>query len=413
MEKNLNSRARYNFLIAVVILSLAGFACRTLVPSQASSLNLPNPTSTVVVEANSNADQTTPPSGDQNPQTLVNEEDVLINLYAKASPAVVNITALESQNNELFGFSEGSGFLFDNQGNIVTNAHVIHGADALDVTFSSGLTVPAELIGEDLSSDLAVIQVAEFPLDVIPLALGDDSTVQAGQTVVTIGNPFGFNGTMTRGIVSAIGRTIPALNTFLIPKAIQTDAPINPGNSGGPLLNLNGEVIGINAQIRTEGEDRSNSGVGFAIPVNLVKRVIPALIANGKYIWPWLGVMGGDLNWATARAMNLPVEQGAYLSRIIEDGPTDKAGLRGSNDTTTYEGRSVEIGGDVIVAVNGAPVKSFDDLLIYIAMATSPGDEVTLSIIRDGVEQQFIVKLEPRPEQLSLPTLPENLPEEP
>jgi 2-alkenal reductase len=283
---------------------------------------------------------------------------------------------------------------------------VIYGASELEVTFANGLTVPAEVIGEDFSSDLAVIRVVEFPPESSPLLLGNDSDVKAGQTVVAIGNPFGFAGTMTRGIVSAIGRTIPALNTFRIPKAIQTDAPINPGNSGGPLLNLNGEVIGINAQIRTDNEDRTNSGIGFAIPVSLVKRVIPALISEGKYTWPWLGVSGGDLDWVTAQANGLPVNQGAYLSLIVEDGPTYKAGLRGSTGTRTYENRTVETGGDVIVAINGEPVKSFDDLLIYVALFTSPGDTITLTVLRDGVEKQFEVVLEPRPEELIQPFLP-------
>jgi 2-alkenal reductase len=406
MDNHSKLVSKFSIVGMVLALFVVGLGCKVFTASEAPVFNeiLTRPTSddadSLVVET------ITTPEEFQLVEINTDEEQLLINLYEKVNPAVVNITALENLDGELVGYSQGSGFLYDLAGDIVTNAHVIYGAEALDVTFPSGLTVPAKVIGQDFSSDLAVIQVVEFPPVVTPLPLGDDENVKAGQTVVAIGNPFGFSGTMTRGIVSAIGRTIPALNTFRIPKAIQTDAPINPGNSGGPLLNLNGEVIGINAQIRTDGEDRSNSGVGFAIPVSLVKRVVPALIEDGRYTWPWLGVSGGDLDWITAQAMGLPFNQGAYLSTIIEGGPTDKAGLRGTTSTKTYQNRTVEIGGDIITAINGVPVRSFDDLLIYIALETSPGDEVTLTVYRDGQEKQFQVILEPRPDELLQPFLP-------
>jgi 2-alkenal reductase len=231
-----------------------------------------------------------------------------------------------------------------------------------------------------------------------------------GQSVVAIGNPFRLEGTLTRGIISALGRTIPALTTFSIPQSIQTDAAINPGNSGGPLLNLRGEVIGVNAQIETGDGSNVNSGVGFAIPVSILKRVVPALIQNGKYDWPWLGVRGSSLDLGLIRAMDLPMEKGAYLWQIIPGGPAEKAGLVGASRTVQYDGRPVDVGGDVIVAIDGQPVESFDDLLIYVSLNGSPGQAVKLKIWRDGAYKEVTVTLEKRPEQLSseqiLPELP-------
>jgi len=236
-----------------------------------------------------------------------------------------------------------------------------------------------------------------MPDGIGPLPLGDMSNLRVGQTVVAIGNPFGLEGSLTRGIISALGRTIPALTTFSIPQSIQTDAAINPGNSGGPLLNLQGEVIGVNAQIETANGTAANSGVGFAIPVSILKRVVPSLISNGSYDWAWLGVRGQSLDWTLVKAMNLPVEQGAYLWQITNGGPASKAGLLGADKTVTVEGRSVDVGGDVVTAINGQPIFSFDDLLIYVALNTSPGQEITLTILRNGASQDVKVKLEPRP----------------
>jgi 2-alkenal reductase len=246
---------------------------------------------------------------------------------------------------------------------------------------------------------------------VAPLPLGDINQVVVGQTVVAIGNPFGLEGTLTRGIVSAIGRTIPALTQFSIPMAIQTDAAINPGNSGGPLLNLNGEVIGINAQIETSGIEGTNSGVGFAVPVNIVAQVVPALISEGQFQWSYMGVRGYSLTRSQAQTMNLPVEQGAYISEITDNGPAEKAGMRGSQDTASQNGRTVEIGGDVVTAIDGQPVTSFDDLLVYVALQTQPGQEITVSILRDGEPMDLETTVEARPEtvepaQPAIPTLP-------
>lgn len=332
------------------------------------------------------------------PMVVTSEEEALKALYAMVNPAVVNITVYLKENDQVLPASQGSGFLYDTERHIVTNAHVVDGAEQIDVTFSDGTIRAAEIIGEDLHSDLAVILVEEVPAGVNPLPLGNMESLAVGQSVVAIGNPFGLEGTLTRGIISSLGRTIPALTTFSIPQAIQTDAAINPGNSGGPLLNLRGEVIGVNAQIETGGLSNSNSGVGFAIPVNIVQKVAPSLIQKGSYDWPWLGVRGSSLDLGTIEAMNLPVDKGAYLWQIIDGGPADKSGLVGASRTVEYEGRAVDVGGDVVTAIDGQPVESFDDLLIYVSLNGAPGQEVTLTILRDGEYRDVKVVLEARPE---------------
>jgi S1-C subfamily serine protease len=333
----------------------------------------------------------------QLPAVTVDEEALLIELYRQVNPAVVNIITYVDQGNFVTSSGQGSGFVYDSDGDIITNSHVVHGSDSIEVVFTDGTTLPAEIVGQDLHSDLAVIRVNVLPADARPLPLGDINEVAVGQTVVAIGNPFGLGGTLTRGIVSAMGRTIPALTAFSIPQAIQTDAPINPGNSGGPLLNLRGQVIGVNAQIETSDGSRVNSGVGFAIPVSIVGRVIPVLIEEGEYQWGWLGVTGGTVNTAMVEAMDLPVHKGAYISQIINGGPADKAGLRGSQDQVSVDGRRTEVGGDIIVAIDGQPVGSFDDILIYIALNTHPGQQVVLTLLRDGKTQDVSLTLEPRP----------------
>ncbi len=325
----------------------------------------------------------------------------LIDVYARVNPAVVHLTVYTNFRGQLVSQGLGSGFVIDSDGHIVTNAHVVQGADAVDVIFSDDTILPGTVVGMDLHSDLAVVKVDSLPQGVEPLALGNSDSLAVGQTVVAIGNPYGLDGTLTRGIISALGRTISSLTSFSIPQAIQTDAAINPGNSGGPLLDLNGNVIGVNAQIETGSTSASNSGVGFAIPVNIVKLVVPDLIEKGEHEWAWLGVTGGTLNTYQAQAMNLDVTRAAYLSEIVRGGPAAKAGLRGSTGTQSVDGRTVETGGDVITAVDGEPVSSFDDILLYIAFKAEPGQTITLTVIRDGAQQEVDVTLEPRPQTVN------------
>jgi serine protease Do len=333
------------------------------------------------------------------PALSSNEEAVLVALYQRVNSSVVSIVTYTNQGQFLAPAAQGSGFVYDNSGYIVTNSHVVHGADSVDIVFADSTTITGDVVGEDLNADLAVIKIDQLPQGVQALPLGDMSNVAPGETVVAIGNPFGLGGTLTRGIVSAVGRTIPALTAFSIPQAIQTDAPINPGNSGGPLLNLRGEVIGVNAQIETGGTSNANSGVGFAIPSSIVGRVVPELIKNGEYQWGWLGVRGGSLNPALVQAMKLPVDKGAYIAEVVSGGPAEKAGLRGATGEDTVNGRRVETGGDVIIGVDGVPVNNFEDMLVYIALNTRPGQTVALTVIRNGQQQEINVTLEPRPNE--------------
>lgn len=343
------------------------------------------------------------------PANVEDEQSLLVNLYARVNPAVVNLTIYGQNGGQIVPLGQGSGFVYDESGSIITNDHVVEGAEQVEVTFSDGTIRDAEVIGQDPNSDLAVVKVDQLPEGIAPLPLGDMSELAVGQTVIAIGNPFGLDGTLTRGIISALGRTIPALTPFSIPQAIQTDAAINPGNSGGPLLDLHGHVIGVNAQIETDGTSRSNSGVGFAIPVNVIQRVVPALIEEGKYEWSWLGVRGGNLVPTLVKAMNLPVERGAYILEVMAGGPAEQAGLRGANEEKAVNGLAIPVGGDVVTAIDGQPINSFDDLLIYIAMQTSPGQKVGLTILRDGETLEISVLLEKRPDTLRAES-PANVP---
>jgi 2-alkenal reductase len=388
-----NRKSSYLLALALVVLVLTSLACRAALPVTGAA---PVPQ----VEAPVRQEPAPAPAALQLPAAVADEQGLLITLYQRINPSVVNLTIYANEGGSVVPQSRGSGWVYDADGHIVTNAHVVHGADQIEVSFADNTVRAATLVGEDLNADLAVVQVENLPADAVALPLADFDTLAVGETVIAIGNPFGLDGTLTRGIISALGRNIPALTQFSIPQAIQTDAAINPGNSGGPLLNLEGQVIGVNAQIETGGTSNSNSGVGFAIPVSIIQRVVPGLIADGEYIWPWMGVRGGDVNPTLIEAMKLSVERGAYLSEIISGGPADKAGLRGSSDTAKVNGRQIETGGDVIIAIDGQPVASFDDVLIYVALQTEPGQEITLTILRDGQQQDVTLKLEARPKSV-------------
>lgn len=329
------------------------------------------------------------------PQPPAVEADSLAGLYEQLNPGVVNIQVYVERET-LAGGGAGSGFILDNEGHIVTNNHVIAGATQVTVVFFNGIEAEAEIIGTDPDSDLAVLQVDQLPELTHMLPLANSDQVKVGEWVVAIGNPFQLGGSMSVGIVSAIGRTIPSGATpFAIPQAIQTDAAINPGNSGGPLLNLRGEVIGVNAQILTGGVP-ANVGVGFAIPSNVVRRVVPALIENGSYQWPWLGVQGGDVTLTIMEANELESQLGAYITDVIPGGPADEAGLQGSSRFQQVDRLEVPVGGDVVIEADGEPMIDFASLLIKTA-AKNPGDTMELTIIRNGRRQQVTVTLEPRP----------------
>ncbi len=320
----------------------------------------------------------------------------LTDLYAQVNPGVVNIQVTVQRFGQA-GRGAGSGFIIDDQGHIVTNNHVVEGASSVIVVFWDGLEAEATVVGTDPDSDLAVVRVDELPEGTHPLPLGDSDAVQVGETVIAIGNPFGLGSSMTAGIVSALHRTIESGATpFSIPQAIQTDAAINPGNSGGPLINMAGQVIGVNAQIATGGTIAANAGVGFAIPSNVVRRVAPALIQNGRFVWPYMGITGGSVNLQIAQANNLPNSRGAYVDSVTAGSPSDRAGLRGSTSSTTINGIEVPVGGDVIIEAGGVQIRSFDDLLVQVS-SRNPGDALELTLLRNGREMQVTVTLEPRP----------------
>jgi S1-C subfamily serine protease len=331
----------------------------------------------------------------------INQEQTLIELYRRANPAVVNVTTFMAEAKPDApgnGVGQGSGFLYDSQGRVVTNNHVVENATRVEVTFSDGTTQEARILGVDPDSDLAVLEVDIAPSGIQPLSLGDSDAMQVGETVAAIGNPFGLEGTLTTGIVSSLGRVVPSgLSQFSIPQVIQTDAAINPGNSGGPLLNLQGEVVGVNTQILTEDGSRANSGVGFAVPSNIIAKVAPSLIDSGSYTWPWLGIRGGTLSAMIAKANDLGELRGAYIAEVLPDGPAVKAGLRGAEREVEVGGLPVPVGGDVVQAVDGQAIASFDELLEYIALRSEVGQTLNLTIIRDGRERTIEVTLEARP----------------
>ncbi len=338
------------------------------------------------------------------------ETAVLMNIYEQVNPSVVNVSIFAQNSsfhdapvdgvdeNDYVEVGGGSGFVWDNEGHIVTNEHVVANAEQVHVRFSDGTTAIAVIIGADDDSDLAVIKIDPTGYTLRPVQRGNIDTVRVGMRVAAIGNPFGYEGTLTSGIVSAIGRSIPSRDRYSIPDSIQTDAPINPGNSGGPLLNEKGEVIGVNAQIRSE--ERANSGVGFAIPIAIVDRVVPALIANGEYRHSYMGVSGATFSPLCADELGLePTLRGALVVEILARTPAARAGLRnGASYNTQYPGVCPQTrDGDLITAINGQPVASFDDVLIYLTRFTSPGDTITLSVLRQGEALDVELTLSERP----------------
>jgi len=296
----------------------------------------------------------------------------------------------------------GSGFVWDKQGYIITNNHVVEGADEIEVTFHDGSIFSAELIGTDPDSDLAVLKIDADEELLQPVSIADSNDIRVGQLGIAIGNPYGLEGTMTVGIISAIGRSMPISNgmqtgpVYSIPDVIQTDAPINPGNSGGVLVNDQGQVLGVTYAI--ESSSGSNAGIGFVIPSNIVKKVIPELIMSGGYQHPYLGITGLSLTPDIAEAMGLDSNQrGALVIEASADGPAGKAGLEGSTNVTEIDGQELNIGGDVIIAIDNQTVKEMVDLIAYLSRSTEVGQEVSLTIIRGSKEMQVDVHLEARP----------------
>lgn len=320
----------------------------------------------------------------------------LIELFEKSEESVVKIK-VERIGSATDTGSLGSGFVYDNLGHIITNAHVVDGANKTTVTFLDGSQYSAEIIGEDRFTDIAVIKVSEKPRLLHPLQMGDSSLLQVGEQVAAIGNPFGLSGSMTSGIVSQMGRLIATPDTaFSIPDVIQTDAAINPGNSGGPLLNMKGQVIGINTAIQSgTGEF---AGVGFAIPSNTVSKIVPTLIEDGKYPHPWIGITGQDIDPDLAQALGLKQAKGFMIITVVDGSPADKAGLKERTITLQSGGKEYPAGGDIIISVDGKEVRKISDILIHLQREKSVGDEMVLGVLRDGEFLHITLELVERPD---------------
>ena len=335
-------------------------------------------------------------------------DEVMSGIYERTVPSVVGLRVLKSitigravpgmRQGDFLSRAAGSGFVWDNEGHIVTNKHVIDGEDRIIVVLIDGTQVDAELVGDDPDSDLAVIRITDDAVRPPAIALGDSDTIKPGQLAVAIGDPFSRGFSMTSGIISAVGRTInPTDSNFSVPRVVQHDAATNPGNSGGPLLNRQGEVVGINTQIISE--TGGFSGVGLAIPVNLAKLVAPALIAKGRYEYPFIGIRGVSVSTDIALAMDLPPEtRGALLLAVGTGTAAEQAGLRASDRLTVINGAELPIGGDIIVAINGMRMFGMDDVVAYTVEHTQPGDTVQFTIVRDGEEMQIEVTMGTRPE---------------
>ena len=379
--------------LAILTLALAALACQT--PSFAATQS---PDSSLPVEVAPTVQVSD--ASDVNPA----EQETLVTLFENVSPGTVAIFTDSGQ---------GSGFVFDDQGHIVTNFHVVENVsnpgepvDVVEVRFSSGFMVFGSIVGIDTDSDLAVIKVDAPAAELKPLPLGDSSLLKVGQTVVAIGNPFGLESTMTVGIISALGRTLDSQRSspdgalFSAGDIIQTDAAINPGNSGGPLFNIYGEVIGINCVIRTtnftDTGEPVNSGIGFAISINIVKRVVPVLIQTGNYDYPFLGISSSSaLSLDAVNALGLKQYTGAYVTSVVPNGPADKAGIKAGTTQTNYP--TLLAGGDLIVAIDGREVRTFDEMLAYLITNKGPGDTVVLTVLRGEERVDVPVKLDKRP----------------
>jgi 2-alkenal reductase len=319
---------------------------------------------------------------------LLEQERIFNEIYNKVSPAVVAITtaARPAENSNFLPVATGSGFVVDTDGHIVTNYHVVTDASRVEVALYDGTIARADVVGEDPDSDIAVIRLVDVPPDRIhPVAFADSDQLRVGQTVLALGNPFQNDWTLTSGIISALNRRIIGLSSYSIGGVIQTDAAINPGNSGGPLLNLRGEVIGVNSQI--ESETRSNSGVGFAVPSNLVRKVASSLIDNGSIEYSYIGISSREIDLDLIEQFSLPNNiRGVAVRQVLPDTPAASAGLHSIGNSTI----------DVITAINGRPVADFDEMIGYLSINTNPGDSVTLTVYRNGEVLELTVTLTSR-----------------
>jgi S1-C subfamily serine protease len=412
---------RLVFILLPLLLGLT--SCRLLETSPPTVTVVPAPTATAfpvptvtpiptqptreAVESVPGSTETLPPAPVAPVGSIVALEGEVVGIYDSAGPGVVHITSRSYTYDFFFNpvpqEGTGSGFVYDTQGHIVTNYHVIEGASELFVALADETVVPAQVVGVDPSNDLTVIRVDVPGESLHPIPLGESADLRVGQFVVAIGNPFGLERTLTVGVISALGRVIESPDQRFIGEIIQTDAAINPGNSGGPLLDLSGRVIGVNTAIFSPSQ--ASAGIGFAVPVNTVRRVVPELIARGRYPHPWLGASLLSLTprWVDILRqadMQVPIEYGMLVVEAVEGGAAQRAGLRGGDQLIRVGRQLLPIGGDIITAVNGQPVEDSRELNIYLETRTRVGDTVELTIIRDGREQNLSIQLDERPDSL-------------
>ncbi len=406
------AQPRSIFLLVLAFLAVASLACGFLAttPAPATATATAAPTAEVVATAlNLETPDVTgvdgqplevPPTPTLLPEEFMApldvEESLITNLYERVGPAVVHITSRVTAMNFFFGAipseGTGSGFILDDQGHVVTNYHVIEGADSIDVTLSDGTTAQAAVVGADPPNDLALLHIDVRPEILTPVELGDSTALRVGQRAIAIGNPFGLDRTLTVGVISALGRPLQTAENNVIFNVVQTDAAINPGNSGGPLLDSRGRVIGVNTAIRQDAQ-----GIGFAVPVDTVKRVIPALIEQGYYPHPWLGFLGYDITPGLARALQLPVSDGILVARLVRGGPAAQAGVQGAQREVVVGNQQLLAGGDIVVGINDQVLGDWQDLSEYLELSTRVGDEVTLQLIRDGSEMSLTLTVAEQP----------------
>ncbi len=434
MDKKVVSLASLVLVSAMLLSACSGIAAFSQSANPLNVAQAASQSTTVSTQPTSGTTTTTNPTSAGNAvsqapaavagssELLAAYESTMESIYSTVGPQVVNIMVLvpatgsstqnfpgfnNTPNSQTPQYSQalGSGFFWDTNGNIVTNNHVVDGATKIEVTTSDGTTVPGTIVGQDPYSDLAVIKVSLPASEIHPVTLSDSTQVKVGEIAVAIGNPYGFEGSMSVGNISGLGRELPSSQvdqasgaTYSIPDVIQTDASINPGNSGGVLVNIAGQVMGVTSAI--ESNSGSSSGVGFAIPAEIVSKVVPALISSGSYAHPYLGISGTDMTPDIAQAMNLSADtRGALIEQVSPGGPAANANLQGSNNIVTINGVQGTVGGDVITAIDGQTINNMSDIIAYLAIHTQVGQTVTLTILRDGKTQNVPVTLGSRPTQ--------------